>query len=50
VTVISRARSLHTLLTQRTDLTSHTMTALRDDLTEFRTHPATSPPGLDPST
>jgi ATP/maltotriose-dependent transcriptional regulator MalT len=50
VPVIGRARSLHTLLTQRTDLASHTMTALRDDLAEFCAHPATSPPGLDPAT
>jgi hypothetical protein len=49
VTVINRARSLYTLLTQRTDLASHTMIALRDDLTEFCAHPATSPPGLEPS-
>jgi hypothetical protein len=48
VPVIGRAQSLHALLTQRTDLTSHTMTALHDDLTEFCTHPATSPPGLEP--
>jgi len=50
VTVISRARSLHTLLTQRTDLASGTMTALRDDLAEFCTHPAPAPPGLEPAT
>ena len=48
VTIISRARSLHTLLTQRTDLTSGTMAALRDDLAEFCTHPAPTPPGLEP--
>jgi hypothetical protein len=48
VPVIGRAQSLHTLLTQRTDLTSPTMTALRDDLAEFCTHPAPTPPGLEP--
>ncbi|MGH3720868.1 MAG: tetratricopeptide repeat protein [Pseudonocardiaceae bacterium] len=48
VPVIGRARSLLTLLTQRTDLTSPTMTALRDDLAEFCTHPAATPPGLEP--
>lgn|GEM_PF-2097492 len=47
---ISRARSLHTLLTQRTDLASGTMTALRDDLAEFCVHPAPTPPGLEPDT
>jgi hypothetical protein len=48
VPVIGRARSLHTLLTQRTDLSSPTMTALRDDLAEFCTHPAPTPPELEP--
>ncbi|MGH3833342.1 MAG: hypothetical protein ACRDRS_23395, partial [Pseudonocardiaceae bacterium] len=48
VPVIGRARSLRTLLTQRTDLTSTTLTALQDDLTEFCTHPAPAPPGLEP--
>ncbi|MGH3867624.1 MAG: hypothetical protein ACRDQ4_16105 [Pseudonocardiaceae bacterium] len=48
VPVIGRAQSLRTLLTQRTDLTSPTMTALRDDLAEFCTHPAPTPPGLEP--
>jgi hypothetical protein len=47
---VSRAQSLHTLLTQRTDLASSTMTALRDDLAEFCTHPAPAPPGLEPAT
>ncbi|MGH3939407.1 MAG: hypothetical protein ACRDTG_12390, partial [Pseudonocardiaceae bacterium] len=50
VPVINRARSLHTLLTQRTDLTSGTLTALRDDLAEFITHPAPTPPQLEPGT
>jgi hypothetical protein len=50
VTIISRAQSLHTLLTQRIDLTSSTMTALRDDLAEFCTHPAPTPPELEPNT
>jgi ATP/maltotriose-dependent transcriptional regulator MalT len=48
MTIITRAQSLRTLLTQRTDLTSPTMTALRDDLAEFCTHPAPTPPGLEP--
>ncbi|MGH3808662.1 MAG: hypothetical protein ACRDRU_18950 [Pseudonocardiaceae bacterium] len=48
VPVIGRARSLLTLLTQRTDLTSSTMTTLQDDLTEFCAHPAIAPPGLEP--
>jgi hypothetical protein len=50
VPVIGRARSLNTLLAQRTDLASHTLAALRDDLTEFCTHPAPAPPGLEPET
>jgi ATP/maltotriose-dependent transcriptional regulator MalT len=50
VTIISRARSLHTLLTQRTDFASPTMTALRDDLAEFCTHSVPTPPGLEPTT
>ncbi|MGH3999857.1 MAG: hypothetical protein ACRDTJ_20630, partial [Pseudonocardiaceae bacterium] len=37
VTIISRAHSLHTLLGQRTDLTSSTLATLRDDLAEFIT-------------
>ncbi|MBV9140250.1 MAG: hypothetical protein JO115_04940 [Pseudonocardiales bacterium] len=41
---ISRAQSLHTLLAQRSDLASDTMTALRDDLAEFCTHSAPTPP------
>ncbi|MGH3900340.1 MAG: hypothetical protein ACRDTA_19265 [Pseudonocardiaceae bacterium] len=48
VPVISRARSLHNQLTQRPDLTSSTLTALHDDLTEFCTHPAPTPAGLEP--
>lgn len=48
MTIITRAQSLHTLLTQRTDLTSPTRSALRDDLAEFCTHPALTPPGLEP--
>lgn len=50
VPIIGRARSLHTLLTQRTDLTSPTLTALRDDLAGFITHPAPTPPQLEPGT
>jgi hypothetical protein len=50
VPVIGRARSLNTLLAQRTDLASTTLAALRDDLTEFCTHPAPAPPGLEPET
>ncbi|MBV9011893.1 MAG: hypothetical protein JO272_07555 [Pseudonocardiales bacterium] len=50
VPVIGRARSLNTLLAQRTDLTSPTLTALREDLAEFCTHPAPTPPGLEPET
>lgn len=45
---ISRARSLNTLLAQRPDLASSTLAALRDDLTEFSTHPAPTPAGLEP--
>lgn len=48
VPVIGRARSLHTLLVQRTDLASSMLAALRDDLAEFVTHPAPTPPGLEP--
>ncbi|MGH3928993.1 MAG: hypothetical protein ACRDTF_03335, partial [Pseudonocardiaceae bacterium] len=50
VPIIGRARSLHALLTQRTDLTSGTLTTLRDDLAEFITHPAPTPPELEPGT
>ncbi|MBV9163418.1 MAG: hypothetical protein JO281_18120 [Pseudonocardiales bacterium] len=50
VPVIGRARSLNTLLAQRTDLASPTLAALRDDLAEFCTHPAPTPPGLEPET
>jgi hypothetical protein len=50
VTIISRAQSLRTLLAQRTDLASSTMTVLRDDLAEFCTHPAPAPPELEPAT
>ncbi len=46
--VISRARSLHTLLAQRPDLASSTMATLRDDLAEFCIHPAPAPVGLEP--
>ena len=49
-TIINRAQSLNTLLAQRTDLTSPTLATLRDDLTEFCTHPAPTPPGLEPET
>ncbi len=45
---IGRARSLNTLLAQRPDLASSTLAALRDDLTEFCTHPAPTPAGLEP--
>ncbi|MGQ0775054.1 MAG: hypothetical protein ACT4NY_11660 [Pseudonocardiales bacterium] len=50
VPIIGRARSLHTLLAQRTDLTSPTLTTLRDDLAGFITHPAPTPPQLEPGT
>ncbi|MGH4020034.1 MAG: hypothetical protein ACRDT0_12530, partial [Pseudonocardiaceae bacterium] len=50
VPIIGRARSLHTLLTQRTDLASPTLTTLRDDLAGFITHPAPTPPQLEPGT
>ncbi|MGH3684699.1 MAG: hypothetical protein ACRDSM_06530 [Pseudonocardiaceae bacterium] len=48
VPVIGRARSLNTLLAQRPDLASNTLATLRDDLTEFCTHPAPTPAGLEP--
>jgi hypothetical protein len=48
--VIGRARSLNALLAQRPDLASSTMAALRDELTEFCTHPAPTPAGLEPDT
>ncbi|MGH3874850.1 MAG: hypothetical protein ACRDSR_25660 [Pseudonocardiaceae bacterium] len=48
VPIIGRARSLQTLLDRRTDLASSTLTALRDDLAEFCTHPAPTPVGLEP--
>ncbi|MGH3900085.1 MAG: hypothetical protein ACRDTA_17960 [Pseudonocardiaceae bacterium] len=48
VPVIGRARSLNTLLAQQPDLASSTLAALRDDLTEFCTHPAPTPAGLEP--
>lgn len=48
VPIIGRARSLHTLLVQRTDLASATLTTLRDDLAGFITHPAPTPPALEP--
>ncbi|MBV9012082.1 MAG: hypothetical protein JO272_08525 [Pseudonocardiales bacterium] len=48
-TIIGRARSLNTLLAQRTDLASPTLAALREDLTEFCAHPAPTPPGLGSS-
>ncbi|MGH3916431.1 MAG: hypothetical protein ACRDTC_23930 [Pseudonocardiaceae bacterium] len=50
VPIIGRARSLHALLDQRTDLTSPTLTTLRDDLAGFITHPAPTPPQLEPDT
>ncbi len=50
VPIIGRAHSLHTLLSQRTDLTSSTLATLSDDLAEFVTHPAPTPPGLEPGT
>ncbi|MGH3916246.1 MAG: hypothetical protein ACRDTC_22990 [Pseudonocardiaceae bacterium] len=50
VPIIGLARSLHTLLTQRTDLTSPTLTTLREDLAGFITHPAPTPPALEPGT
>ncbi|MGH3801933.1 MAG: helix-turn-helix domain-containing protein, partial [Pseudonocardiaceae bacterium] len=48
VPVIGRARSLNTLLAQRPDLASSTLTVLRDDLAEFVVHPAPIPAGLEP--
>jgi hypothetical protein len=48
VPVIGRARSLNTLLAQRPDLASSTLATLREDLTEFCTHPAPAPAGLEP--
>ena len=50
VPVIGRARSLNTLLAQRPDLASSTLTALSDDLTEFCTHPAPTPAELESDT
>ncbi|MGH2477909.1 MAG: hypothetical protein ACRDIL_21885, partial [Candidatus Limnocylindrales bacterium] len=50
VPIIGRARSLHALLAGRTDLASATLTTLRDDLAGFITHPAPTPPQLDPGT
>ncbi|MGH3914228.1 MAG: hypothetical protein ACRDTC_12600, partial [Pseudonocardiaceae bacterium] len=50
VPIIGRARSLHTLLTQRTDFTSPTLTTLREDLAGFITHPAPTPPELESDT
>jgi hypothetical protein len=47
---ISRARSLNTLLAKRPDLASSALAALRDELTEFCTHPAPTPAGLEPDT
>jgi hypothetical protein len=49
-TIINRAHTLHTLLGQRTDLASSTLATLTDDLAEFVTHPASTPPGLEPGT
>ncbi len=45
--IIGRARSLHTLLAQRTDLASATLTTLHDDLAGFITRPAPTPPQLE---
>ncbi|MGH3694951.1 MAG: hypothetical protein ACRDRX_13355 [Pseudonocardiaceae bacterium] len=50
VPIIGRARSLNTLLGQRADLASSTLAALRDDLAEFVTHPAPTPPELESGT
>jgi hypothetical protein len=50
VPVIGRARSLNALLAQRPDLASPTLATLSDDLTEFCTHPAPAPAGLEPGT
>ncbi len=50
VPIIGRARSLHALLAQRPDLVSATLTTLRDDIAGFITHPAPTPPQLDPGT
>ncbi|MGH3901292.1 MAG: hypothetical protein ACRDTA_24190 [Pseudonocardiaceae bacterium] len=50
VPIIGRAWSLHALLGQRTDLASSTLATLRDDLAEFVTDPAPTPPELEPGT
>jgi hypothetical protein len=48
VPVISRARSLEDLLAAHPEAASSTVASLRDDLDAFRTHPATTPAGLEP--
>jgi hypothetical protein len=50
VPIIGRARALRTLLGQRTDLASSTLATLSDDIAEFITHPAPTPPGLESGT
>lgn len=40
-------RFLHTLLAQRSDLASGILSALRDDLAEFCTHPVPTLAGLE---
>lgn len=47
VPVISRARSLSTLLEKRSDLASRKVTFLRDDLADFCAHPAVGPAELE---
>ncbi len=47
VPVMSRARSLSTLLEKRSDQDSHTVVSLRDDLADFCAHPAVGPVELE---
>jgi hypothetical protein len=47
VPVMSRARSLSTLLEKRSDLLSRKVTSLRDDLADFCAHPAVGPTELE---
>jgi hypothetical protein len=50
VPVISRARSLNTLLEKRSDLGSRRVVSMRDDLAEFCDHPAVGPAELESGT
>jgi transcriptional regulator with XRE-family HTH domain len=47
VPVMSRARSLSTLLEKRSDVASRRMVSLRDDLADFCAHPAVGPDELE---